>query len=230
MNAALIRQLHRGLRRWSFYPLALSSLIAVGLYAGRVWLTHSLGFHFLIWNLFLAWLPYWFSLWAVHADRERGGWWRALLPATLWLLFFPNAPYIITDLVHFNRQHSFAWWYDAGLIMALAWSGCMLGVVSLYAMQGLVRRHLGALASWLFVFASLLLGGLGVYMGRFLRWNSWDALLAPHSVLADVLERVANPRSYPSVYGMPLMLSGMLLALYVMLLYGRPSLERDNAG
>ena len=55
----------------------------------------------MVWNLFLAWLPYLWSLWAVSIQRRQPRrWWRLLLPATLRLLFFPNAPYLVTDLIH----------------------------------------------------------------------------------------------------------------------------------
>jgi uncharacterized membrane protein len=84
-------------------------------------------------------------------------------------------------------------------------------------MQALVRNYLGSTASWLFVIGSLGLGGLGVYMGRFLRWNSWDLLLHPRVVLADVLIQLADPLNYPRTLGVTFLFAAFLLVCYLTL-------------
>ncbi|NTV65840.1 MAG: DUF1361 domain-containing protein, partial [Oscillochloris sp.] len=84
---------------------------------------------FLVWNLFLAWMPYLMALWAEASARHAI--WRVLLPSTLWLLFLPNAPYIMTDFIHFG-EFGLPWWYEVGMLLAFAWAGCLLGVASLF--------------------------------------------------------------------------------------------------
>lgn len=181
-------------------------------------LRHTLIYSFLIWNLFLAWIPYLCSLWAAHLhQRHPDRWWYLLMPGVLWLLFFPNAPYILTDFLHLRARAPIPIWYDIGMLSVFAWTGLFLAVYSLYTMQTLVRAFLASVASWLFVLGSLGLGGLGVYIGRFLRWNSWDLLVQPHSVLTDVAIRLANPGSYPGTLGVTLLFAAFLLVCYLTL-------------
>ncbi|NTV63021.1 MAG: DUF1361 domain-containing protein, partial [Oscillochloris sp.] len=117
-----------------------------------------------------------------------------------WMLFLPNAPYIMTDFIHFG-EFGLPWWYEVGMLLAFAWAGCLLGVASLFIMQRIVHERLGVLMSWLFVFASCGLSGLGVYLGRFLRWNSWDVLFSPHSIVDDIIHLLSDPAHYPQMIG-----------------------------
>jgi uncharacterized membrane protein len=212
-----IRHMHRFLVRHAFYALALSSALAIGILAGRVLRAQQGSYIFLVWNLFLAWVPYGWSLWAASIQRRYPRhWWRLLLPGALWLLFFPNAPYIITDFVHLYERPPVPLWYDIGLLAAFAWSGCFLAVVSLQTMQRLVRQLCGTLVSWLFVLTSIGLSGLGVYLGRFERWNSWDLLLSPHDVLVAAARPILFPLSHIRPLGASAMFATILMTCYVM--------------
>ncbi|MBX0327234.1 DUF1361 domain-containing protein [Oscillochloris sp. ZM17-4] len=193
-----IIQIHRRLASTLFYPSAAASALAVLLVIGRSLMSGVLGPRFLIWNLILAWMPYLMSLWVESAARRS--WWRALLPGVLWLLFLPNAPYIMTDFIHLEWM-GFVWWYDLGMLMAFAWAGCLLGVASLYIVQRVVRERLGAALSWAFVLASCGLSGLGIYFGRFLRWNSWDVLFSPRGLAHDLWHILSDPAHYPQMIG-----------------------------
>jgi uncharacterized membrane protein len=214
-----IRSLHHFLVQHAFYALALSSAFAIAILIGRVLRAQQGSYLFLVWNLFLAWVPYGWSLWAASLQRRfPRDWWRLLPPGALWLLFFPNAPYIITDFVHLRERPPVPLWYDIGLLAAFAWSGCFLAVVSLHTIQRLVRQLCGALASWLFVIASVGLSGLGVYLGRFERWNSWDLLLSPHDVLAAAARPILFPLSHVRPLGASAMFATILMVCYVMFL------------
>jgi uncharacterized membrane protein len=118
-----------------------------------------------------------------------------LLPAAgLWLLFFPNAPYILTDLFHLRHpRESVPVWFDTLLINWFAWTGMLLGVFSLYLMHHIVRKAFGRITGWLFVFFVGTLCGVGIYIGRFLRWNSWDVIFHPIDRLSEFLNYAANP-------------------------------------
>jgi uncharacterized membrane protein len=119
-------------------PAALSSLLAVGLLAGRVYHSRTLIFVFLLWNLFLAWIPYLGSLWADRLHRRHPRrWWYLFLPGALWLAFFPNAPYIVTDFWHLQERPSVPMWYDIGMLSAFALTGLFLAIFSLHTMQRL---------------------------------------------------------------------------------------------
>jgi uncharacterized membrane protein len=176
--------------------------------------------------LALAWLPYLFSLLAVGANR-RYPWWGVLLPGFAWLLFFPNAPYMITDLVHLQPRAPIPVWYDGVLLTAFAWTGCLLAVASLEAIHSLVRQRLGRAFSWLFVFVTLGLTGLGVYLGRFLGWNSWDLFTNPRAILADVLARVLNPLDHIGAYGVTIVFAVFLLVFYLAFVSAQ---HREHAG
>jgi uncharacterized membrane protein len=138
------------------------------------------------------------------------------VPGALWLLFFPNAAYIVTDFVHLRAIAPIPLWFDIGLIAVFAWSGCFLAVASLRTMQALVASYLGAAASWLFVAAVFGLNGLGIYLGRFLRWNSWDLFIHPHGVLSDAAAIVAHPIANRQATGVICMFGALLCVCYVM--------------
>jgi len=194
----------------------LGSFLAVGLLAGRIVANRDIIFAFMTWNLFLAWLPYLAALWAQRLDRRHPTRWVFLLaPGLLWLVFFPNAPYIMTDLWHLSERLPIPLWYDLGMLSAFALTGLFLAVFSLQIMQRLVRRYTGGLLSWAFVGAALFLGGLGVYMGRFLRWNSWDLLFHPEDIVTEVIVRLASPLTYPRTYGVTLVFAAILLVCYL---------------
>jgi uncharacterized membrane protein len=213
-----LRQAHRFLARQSLYPIGLSSLLAISLFAGRVYRSYTATYAFLVWNLFLAWIPYLISLWADHCHRRYRRRWECLvIPGVLWLVFFPNAPYIITDFWHLRERAPIPLWYDVGLLSVFAWTGLFLAVFSLRTMHRLVRHHVGPILSWLFVTVVLGLGGLGVYMGRFLRWNSWDLLLRPRVVLSDVAIRLTDPWNHPRTFGVTFLFAAILFVSYLTL-------------
>ncbi len=153
-------------------------------------------FLFLIWNLFLAWIPYWLSL-SVAPLYERSQ--SRLLTGGLlfvWLLFLPNAPYILTDLLHLRMRAPIPFWYDLMLLISFAWTGLLLGIISLYEVHRFIAEQWSKLAGWFFVIICVVLSGLGVYIGRFLRWNSWDIVTQPFELMHDLLNILIEPQSF----------------------------------
>ncbi|GAA3930304.1 DUF1361 domain-containing protein [Hymenobacter algoricola] len=192
-----------------------SMAASVALLAGRIYLTHQLTYVFLLWNLFLAVVPFGMStMLSLAAGPVRR---RVLLPATgVWLVFFPNAPYLITDFFHLYTWPAVPGWYDLVLILSFAWNGLMLGFCSLQEMQRLYARAFGRGGGWVFVVVALLLGSLGVYFGRFLRYNSWNVVSNPLALGQDLLERFLHPFAYPGTYGATLLLTALLLLGYLL--------------
>jgi uncharacterized membrane protein len=194
----------------------LGSLLSVALLAARLVASPDNLFTFMGWNLFLAWLPFLIALSAQRLHRLHPNHWLLLLVlGLLWLVFFPNAPYLITDLWHLRERPPIPLWFDLGMLSAFALTGIFLAVFSLHIMQRLVRQYTGRLLSWAFVGAVLFLGGLGIYLGRFLRWNSWDILLHPEAVVADLVARLASPLTYPGTYGVTLVFAALLFVCYL---------------
>jgi uncharacterized membrane protein len=148
----------------------------------------------LVWNLFLAWMPLLLALGVRRQYRTgaRGGW-KLYSLAALWLLFFPNAPYIFTDLIHLNGWFRGHYWADLMLILLVAMTGFLLGFLSLYLMHSVVADRLGRLAGWGFILVVAGLTGFGIYLGRIRRWNSWDVLMHPAAVSHDIGRIAAHP-------------------------------------
>lgn len=206
--------------------LLAASALCVALLEIRVHETGSSYYRFLIWNLTLAWVP--FALAVAAYARARGQVdlfvWVLIVP---WLLFFPNAPYLLTDFIHLDEGPA-PLWYDALMLSAFAWTGLLLGFGSLYLVQMILRRAFGKAIAWAGVLCALGLASVGVFIGRFIRFNSWDALLHPVQVADVIREQLGS---------VPLRTAEALVALTAFLAVGylvvysfadlRLELERD---
>ena len=206
-----------------FLALLFASVVATTMVAVRVVYTGHFSYIFLVWNLFLAWLPFMFALMVVGLRRSQ-----LALGAfgLLWLLFFPNTTYLVTDLIHLHHTNYIPIWYDAIMLFAFALTGLMLGLLSLYFVHAVVQSHFGVMMGWLFVLITAVLGGIGVYIGRFLRWNSWDVFTNPISLLNDLAINLLNPDLFLKATVTTGMLTAVFMVAYVILfLLPRISLE-----
>jgi uncharacterized membrane protein len=194
----------------------MSSAFAASLLTVRILYSEYVTYIFLGWNLILAWIPYVFSLMATDANRRRR-WVRLIVASGLWLLFFPNAPYILTDFLHLAQRGPVPLWYDVLLLASFSWAGIFLAVTSLSMMHAIVREYGGWALGWLFSMSALVLGSLGIYLGRFLRWNSWDVFSAPRAVLSDVAVRMLDPAANRQFYGVTILFAAFLFICYVTL-------------
>ena len=198
------------------------------LLALRVARTGSHLYMFLVWNLFLAAIPPVASYLFVRS-MDRG--WRVMAAAAFvaWLLFLPNAPYILTDFVHLRAQPNVPLWYDIALLASAAGTGLLLGYASLADVQHVIARRWGRPAGWSIAGAALLLSGFGVYVGRFLRWNSWDAVTNPQRLAHDIVARLADPLSHPRTFGMTAIYGVGLFLGYIALRVIGATTERRHA-
>lgn len=197
--------------------LILSSALSVTLSVARIWYSDTRHYTFLNWNLILAWAPLALAFWLWRLDQRRGR--RRLLMMTLvffgWLLFLPNSPYIVSDLIHLNQRDNVPLWYDAMMLFSYAWNGLILGFVSLWIVQQLATRWFGQLAGWVLVLLTLTATGFGIYLGRFGRWNSWDVLVDPFGLLRQVLSYALHPLDQPRAVGVTLLFGGFLIIAYL---------------
>ena len=232
--AAAVRRAHALLVANCFYPLVAASLLSAAFLLLRFGFTGSVRYRFLMWNLFLAWVPYACAVTMAYlrksreetTDAARWNVWVALLGAT-WLLTLPNAPYILTDVVHLMKGRPFRWWFDAGLVLSFALTGCFLGVVSLRIVHERIREQRGELIGWVFVALTAVLCGLGIYLGRFLRFNSWDVLTEPQRIVNAVVERIVDPFDHSQAYGVSMMFAALLFACYAVF---RSASRASNTG
>jgi len=191
-----------------------TSAFSCGLVVLRVLWTLQPTYISLIWNLFLAWIPYILS-YILRKKHETinnkmilAGW------VLLWLVFYPNAPYIITDLFHLNEKDGAPLWFDLVLIFSFAGNGLILGLLSLRDMHNVISQKTNVKKGWWFATAILLLSGFGVYMGRYLRWNSWDVLASTNILVSDLWHIATQPHKNARAYGFTL-----LFGLFQILIY-----------
>jgi uncharacterized membrane protein len=208
-------------RRWAnerifvLGGLALASALCVALEAVRELHYGAPGFRFLLWNLVLAWVPLLLALFVYDRYRSGASLARYIPALVLWLLFLPNAPYIVTDFQHLSRATPTPLWFDGVVISAYAWTGMLLGFVSLYLLHAVGRHRFGPRAGWCGVSVVLGLVSVGVYLGRFQRWNSWDLLVRPGQRLAEAAQHVGDPFAVAKAMAASLVLTFLLGLAYL---------------
>src|SRR5215213_2367462 len=209
-------------RTFAIVSLLTASLMCAATVEIRTHETGDAYYRGLVWNLMLAWVPLVLAM-AAYGRTRRGFDLTVTVLLVLWLLFFPNAPYLLTDFIHLGEGPA-PLWYDALMLSAFAWTGLLLGFASLYLVQMIVRRAYGSTVAWLGVLAALGLASAGVYVGRFIRFNSWDALLHPVHVAEVINDQTSEvpARMAEALVG----LTGFLLVGYVVV-YAFTDLELE---
>lgn len=154
--------------------LLLLTGLCFTLVVSRIIKTEQFSFVFMFWNLFLAFVPYWISAYLFkHKETQLI---RLIVLGGVWILFLPNAPYMITDLFHLHKRPDLPVWYDLFLILSFAVIGMYLFYLSVHQMKEVVKVKLPTLYRPVFLILLFVAVSYGVYIGRFLRLNSWDIL------------------------------------------------------
>ena len=208
---------NRPIASWQTRLLAVLLIWCVALVTFRVARTGTLYFAFLVWNLFLAWTPLMLSRLLRAAHERRTGIAAQLSLAATWLLFLPNAPYILTDWVHLEYRSTFQYGFDVLLLISYAGTGLFLGYASLFDVHAIVAKRFGERSGWLVAIASLMLSGYGVYLGRVERWNSWDVVTNPDGLLMSIAHCLLNPAQHLRVYALSSIFSVALLLGYTLM-------------
>lgn len=177
--------------------LALSSGVSILLLATRMIVTDSSRFWFLIWNLILAWIPLGFA-YGLYRRLAHKRWpeWPDFIIAGLWLGFLPNSFYLLTDLIHLQSSGEVSLLYDTALLASFVLNGLIVGYLSLYMVHRLATRYLGERGAYIMAQSVLLLCGFAIYLGRYLRWNTWDVIINPAGLVFDVSDRIINPATH----------------------------------
>jgi uncharacterized membrane protein len=197
--------------------LAVFSLYCTGLELARIVYTGDRYYDFLIWNLFLAWIPFVLA-WLLEEAWRRGARPLALvLLGLVWLLFFPNAPYIVTDFVHLRAAAAAPLWYDVVLIASFAFTGVLLGFVSLARVQQVVGEAGSTALGWLLAAVALVFAAFGIFIGRFEERNSWDVIVQPVPLAHDTWRQLTSPSAYPRTLGVTASYAVFLVLAYVAL-------------
>jgi uncharacterized membrane protein len=221
---------HNKYRLMMFLLLASATIFSVAVWRVRSEFSGTVHYAFLIWNLFLAWIPFIIAYFTYTVTINRK-WIYVVIPiaAFFWLIFFPNAPYILTDFQHLAGSWggNVPVWYDVMLLIWFSFTGLLLGMVSLFLMQEIIRREFGRWVGWGFVAFVAGVSSAGVYVGRFLRWNSWD-VFRNLSGMAEYTFQSAQDPSLQSV-GFTTLFGAFFLFLYITLYtFAHLLLERQS--
>lgn len=178
--------------------LLLFSGYCLALVLFRGWFTASYFYLFLVWNLILAYVPFWITNTIKRVKLKKLGFVSVFV---VWLLFLPNASYIITDIFHLKKQTHVPLWFDLLLILSFALNGLLLFFLSVFDMYKQLLTRISSKLAWIITVATLILSAFGIYLGRFLRWNSWDIISNPKLLILDAVDRIINPLSHPATWG-----------------------------
>jgi uncharacterized membrane protein len=197
----LMSQLRLGVHKRLIITLLLSSLVSAGLFVARAIDAGNNRYAFLLWNLFLAWVPLVLAWWLVRR-LEQSSWLNApnLIITALWLGFLPNSFYLVSDLIHLHTTGEVGLLYDAVMFFSFISNAYVVGYMSLFlvhkALLGRVRRRDAHIIAGLVLLAC----SFAIYLGRYLRWNTWDVLVNPAGILFDVSDRFINPAADPQFF------------------------------
>ncbi len=194
--------------------LLIASVFSLSLLAIRIIKTSRLSYGFLAWNLFLAYVPYFISEWIGKRPQILASRIKLILLVFTWILFMPNSFYILTDLFHLNSISKGDSWYDLTLILSFAWNGVLFGILSIYKMEMLLKNTKGDFIAGFIICVVMWLNAFGVYIGRFLRFNSWDILINPFSLVSEIGEIIFNPYDYRYVWTMSFCFAFFMAILY----------------
>ena len=199
------------------YMLLASILFGAGMLLFRIMHTGTYLRASLMWNLFLAYVPFAITSWMQKRPQRiqnRYNWYACFI---IWLLFIPNAPYILTDLFHLF-DGGVPVWYDLFLIFSFAWNGMVLGYLSIRSMEKMWSRRHTRWPAWLFTFPVMFLCSLGVYIGRYLRYNSWDVVKDPVTLMSDMTDMFLHPAAHKSAWAFIICMGIFLSLMYPMVI------------
>jgi uncharacterized membrane protein len=198
---------------------------------GRYLISGTGRFWFIPGNLALAWLGLIFGwLFAKQLGQKRWKSWHTISLGVLWLVFLPNTWYVLTDFVHVTSTGEISELYDIVTMSLLVIIGFILGFTSLYLVHKQLLKRFSELKSILLVLAVVLIASFGIYLGRDLRWNTWDVVSNPSGIILNVSDRLIDPFGHPRAINVTslffVLISGIYLSVWLFLRPAPSSRER----
>jgi uncharacterized membrane protein len=207
--------------RWYFLKSEINRLLMMSIGFGcslllaRIIYTGETTFSFLVWNLFLAFVPYFLSYTLTQYPSLIENKWKFAGIFAVWILFVPNSFYILTDLFHLTQREEAPIWFDLVLIVTFAWNALLMGILSVRHMEKIIQAMWLYRYDWLFIFPVMWLNALGVYIGRYMRFNSWDIISNPFQLAWDIIQLHIYPMDHKGAWGMTICLSIFLTIVYM---------------
>lgn len=198
----------------AIYGMVVLSVLSSTILIIRIISTGKLHFAFLVWNLILAWIPALIAWKIVHfASKKLKP--TVIIWLTLWVVFLPNTFYILSDFIHLGADYGVSKLFDSVLLFSFSLTGLLLGLGSLGIVHAWIGRYVKPRTGWVFVVGVVLASSFAIYLGRYLRWNSWDIALNPLGLLFDVSDRVINPGAHPATFTTTLLFFGFIMTTYL---------------
>ncbi len=209
--------------------LGVSSVVSVGFFIVGMFLNRSGELWYLNWNLVLAWVPLGLIvLLSYDLRRERWSSWRALTLTMAFVAFLPNTFYLMTDVIHLQEAPRVDLMFDVAMFMSFVLNGCALGFISVYLLHQELATRLRRTYTWLVVAGILLVTSFAIYIGRELRWNTWDILVNPASILFQISESLLHPTDHPEVFSITFSFFVLISSLYAVVWSAARALQQQK--
>jgi len=208
-----------------FLTLIVGGVLLIGI---RQFLPTDKMFIFLIWNLFLALVPLCLSSFLQVANQQNLGLKTIILLGFVWLLFFPNAPYMLTDFIHLSYGSKNYLWLD---ILTISWfsiTALLAGIISLNDMVKILQTKFSTKNVSFFLFVISILSGFGIYLGRYLRFNSWDVISKPQIIVFEIVDRIIHPNLHPRTWMVTLGFGCLIWLVYKGINYVSEEFNKTN--
>ncbi len=181
--------------------LMIASAASVAFFFIGALRTHTTIYGYLVWNLFLAWVPFGLTILLLKVlHKKLWSSWQAILTTIVWLFFLPNSFYLVSDLSHLEDMPHIYFVYDAMMFASFVFNGIILGYLSLYLVHNELLKRLSKRLTTVLIGVTILLCSYAVYLGHTLRWNTWDVLLNPGGVLVGISDPILHPRADSSAF------------------------------
>lgn len=195
--------------------LVLLGILSIALLLLRVKLTHDMYLLFLIWNLALGYIPYSLSS---QLKTTVPGTFKFYLLLLGWLLFIPNSFYLLTDFVHLHHLSDLQYIFDALLLTCFSIAGFYAGITSMLQIRSLLEMKYSNKTCRRILISLCYLTSFGVYLGRILRFNSWDILSNPIKLFTTIIKSLDNFHVYEFTF---------LFGTFIVIVYGISHLLSD---
>jgi uncharacterized membrane protein len=196
----------------SIFPLLI---VAVILNILRLVVWGKSSFVFILWNIFLSFIPFIISyLLLFFSKKENPNKIIFTIGIFLWILFIPNAPYIITDFIHLSLVRGVPVLFDICLLFSSASVGLILGFNSLFHIEQILKIKYTSKITSLIMGVVILVISFGVYLGRFLRFNSWDIFINHTLLIDNVFKIFTQSKTHIEVYLYTLLFFFFLILSY----------------
>jgi len=194
------------------WMLIYSTVLSVALLITRITISERITFIFMIWNLFLAWIPFLITQKVLNKPSFKNSTLLFTLGFGAWLVFFPNAPYMLTDLFHLELRPYIPLWFDLALLLSFAWTAMLLAYLSLKDMFYFLSLRMKLRYAFPIMLFVIALSGYGIYLGRYGRFNSWEILTNPLELSETIFHTFIHPIRNRDVY----YISGIMSAILFM--------------